>query len=176
MKDAIGYLRVSTREQGRSVHACQVLRPRQATEALAMTLLRVLPSANRTASAPSTMTFRGSMAGLHVPLPTLRLHPRGCRCTARGRCGSLFLTSPWTFTTYSSPVLSRRTLFLHQSYLGAITVNAVAPTVFRSPLTAWMIAGDEKAKTVASPSAILPIGMTEVFASINETAKTFWNR
>jgi len=33
-----------------------------------MTLLRVLPSANRTASAPSTMTFRGSMAGLHVPL------------------------------------------------------------------------------------------------------------
>ena len=155
MKDAIGYLRVSTREQGRSVHACQVLRPRQATEALAMTLLRVLPSANRTASAPSTMTFRGSMAGLHVPLPTLR---------------------PWTFTTYSSPVLSRRTLFLHQSYLGAITVNAVAPTVFRSPLTAWMIAGDEKAKTVASPSAILPIGMTEVFASINETAKTFWNR
>jgi hypothetical protein len=84
-----------------------------------MTLLRVLPSANRTASAPSTMTFRGSMAGLHVPLPTLRLHPRGCRRTARGRCGSLFLTSRWTFTTYSSPVLSRRTLKIGESYLGA---------------------------------------------------------
>ena len=82
-----------------------------------MTLLRVLPSANRTASAPSTMTFRGSMAGLHVPLPTLRLHPRGCRRTARGRCGSLFLTSRWTFTTYSSPVLSRRTLFSGESPL-----------------------------------------------------------
>ena len=33
--------------RAKSVHACQVLRPRQATEALAMTLLRVLPSANR---------------------------------------------------------------------------------------------------------------------------------
>jgi hypothetical protein len=84
-----------------------------------MTLLRVLPSANRTASAPSTMTFRGLMAGLHVPLPTLRLHPRGCRRTARGRCGSLFLTSRWTFTTNSSPVLSRRTLFFGESPLGA---------------------------------------------------------
>jgi NAD(P)-dependent dehydrogenase (short-subunit alcohol dehydrogenase family) len=28
-----------------------------------------------------------------------------------------------------------------------ITVNAIAPTVFRSPLTAWMFADDEKAKT-----------------------------
>jgi NAD(P)-dependent dehydrogenase (short-subunit alcohol dehydrogenase family) len=27
-----------------------------------------------------------------------------------------------------------------------ITVNAIAPTVFRSPLTAWMFADDEKAK------------------------------
>lgn len=29
-----------------------------------------------------------------------------------------------------------------------ITVNAIAPTVFRSPLTAWMFADDEKAQTV----------------------------
>jgi len=29
-----------------------------------------------------------------------------------------------------------------------ITVNAIAPTVFRSPLTAWMFEDDEKAKTV----------------------------
>jgi len=28
-----------------------------------------------------------------------------------------------------------------------ITVNAIAPTVFRSPLTAWMFGDDEKAKT-----------------------------
>jgi hypothetical protein len=31
------------------------------------------------------------MAGLHVPLPTLRRHPRGCLRTARGRCESLIL-------------------------------------------------------------------------------------
>src|SRR5215213_9752433 len=31
------------------------------------------------------------MAGLRDPLPTLRLHPRGRRRTARGRCGSLLL-------------------------------------------------------------------------------------
>jgi NAD(P)-dependent dehydrogenase (short-subunit alcohol dehydrogenase family) len=29
-----------------------------------------------------------------------------------------------------------------------ITVNAIAPTVFRSPLTAWMFGDDDKAKTV----------------------------
>ena len=31
------------------------------------------------------------MAGLHVPLPTLRRHPRGCLRTARGRRGLLLL-------------------------------------------------------------------------------------
>jgi len=36
-------------------------------------------------------SFRGSMAGLCAPLPTLRLHSRGCRRTARGRCGALLL-------------------------------------------------------------------------------------
>ncbi len=40
---------------------------------------------------PATVFYRGSMAGLHVPLPTLRRHPRGCLRTAWGRCGSLFL-------------------------------------------------------------------------------------
>src|ERR1700730_12407823 len=31
------------------------------------------------------------MAGLYVPLPTLRRYPRGYLRTARGQCGSLFL-------------------------------------------------------------------------------------
>ena len=40
-----------------------------------------------------------------------------------------------------------------------ITVNAIAPTVFRSPLTAWMFADDEKAKAVrAGFLARVPIG------------------
>jgi NAD(P)-dependent dehydrogenase (short-subunit alcohol dehydrogenase family) len=40
-----------------------------------------------------------------------------------------------------------------------ITVNAIAPTVFRSPLTAWMFADDDKAKSVrAGFLARVPIG------------------
>src|SRR5262249_37235755 len=40
---------------------------------------------------PESVFYRGLMAGLHVPLPTLRRHPRGCLRTAWGRCGSLLL-------------------------------------------------------------------------------------
>jgi NAD(P)-dependent dehydrogenase (short-subunit alcohol dehydrogenase family) len=40
-----------------------------------------------------------------------------------------------------------------------ITVNAIAPTVFRSPLTEWMFKDDEKAKTVrAGFLARVPLG------------------
>jgi NAD(P)-dependent dehydrogenase (short-subunit alcohol dehydrogenase family) len=40
-----------------------------------------------------------------------------------------------------------------------ITVNAIAPTVFRSPLTAWMFADDDRAKAVrAGFLARVPIG------------------
>ena len=55
---------------------------------------RVLPHGlppNRRRRHPELSFFRGSMAGLHTPLPTLRRHHRGCLRTARGRCGSLLL-------------------------------------------------------------------------------------
>jgi hypothetical protein len=51
----------------------------------------VLPSGTSTPSAPEILDFRGSMAGLHAPLPTLRRHPRGGLRTARGRYGLLAL-------------------------------------------------------------------------------------
>ena len=40
---------------------------------------------------PGSQRFRGSMAGLYAPLPTLRRRPHGRLRTARGRCGSLLL-------------------------------------------------------------------------------------
>ncbi len=71
--------------------ACQVLRPRRAAAALARSRAAVSPSAFATASAPGSLSFRGSMAGLRIPLPTLRPQPYGCQRTARGRCGLLCL-------------------------------------------------------------------------------------
>ena len=57
--------------------SCQGLRPRRVEPPLAMTQQLVLPSTQLTVSAPGISDFRGSMAGLHVPLPTLRPCPRG---------------------------------------------------------------------------------------------------
>ena len=77
--------------RARSVHACQGLRPRRVAWALAIARPCVLPSVNRTTSAPGSNFFRGSMAGLHVPLSTLHVAPRGTPRMTRGQCGSLCL-------------------------------------------------------------------------------------
>ena len=74
-----------------SLCTCQGLRPRRTRRALAMTRPSVSPSAVSTASASGSNAFRGSMAGLCAPLPTLRAGPHGPTRTARGRCGSLLL-------------------------------------------------------------------------------------
>ncbi len=53
--------------------------------------------------------LRGSMAGPHLPLSTLRRTPHGALRMTRGQFGSLYLSLYKTFTYYSLPV-SRRTL------------------------------------------------------------------
>src|ERR1700712_2004664 len=56
-----------------------------------MTRHSVLPSRLVTLAAPGRRRFRGSMASLHAPLPTLRPAPHGTRRTAWGQCDSLGL-------------------------------------------------------------------------------------
>jgi len=88
------HLRPVTRYPGsraKSVHTCWGLRPRRTETPLAITWRPMLPSGCVTPSASGICFFRGSMASLHDPLPTLRPVPRGTRRTARGRCDSLRL-------------------------------------------------------------------------------------
>jgi hypothetical protein len=75
----------------RSVCTCQGLRPRRAVRALALARPSYCLPRSETRRHPGLNFFRGSMAGLYPPLPTLRRHPHGCRRTARGRGGSLRL-------------------------------------------------------------------------------------
>jgi hypothetical protein len=74
-----------------SVHA-QGLRPRGAITSLAISICYVSPSVHVDAvGTPKYTLFRGSIPGLHVPLPTLRAPPCGCARMARGQCDSLSL-------------------------------------------------------------------------------------
>lgn len=86
-----GSTRRSPGSRAKSFHACQGLRPRRIGRVLAIAHLPMLPSAMTTASASKMRRFRGSMAGLHAPLPTLRRRPHERLRTARGRCGLLLL-------------------------------------------------------------------------------------
>ena len=93
----------------RSLCTCQGLRPRRAEQRLALSPLPMLPSAVTKASAPGTITFRGSMAGLCLPLPTLRPGPRGPNTHGSGSMRIAIPSSQRTSTAYSLPV-SRRTV------------------------------------------------------------------
>jgi len=88
----------------RSVHTCWGLRPRRAVQALAMTRLAMLPSAQSTASATRGWCFRGSIPSLCAPLSTLHQHPHGCQRMTRGQCGSLDLH--WERLALSTPCRS----------------------------------------------------------------------
>jgi NAD(P)-dependent dehydrogenase (short-subunit alcohol dehydrogenase family) len=83
----------------------------------------------------------------------------GKQMIAQGRGGKVVLTSSARGKLghpagYSAYCTSKSAVDGMTKALGCewgkygITVNAIAPTVFRSPLTAWMFADDEKAKTV----------------------------
>ena len=59
---------------------------------LALTPPPVLPSAYSNASAPGTISpFAAQWLACTLPCRRFAGHPRGCRRTARGRCGSLLL-------------------------------------------------------------------------------------
>ena len=94
----------------------------------------------------------------------------GKRMIAQGRGGKVVFTSSARGKLghpagYSAYCTSKSAVDGMTKALGCewgkfgITVNAIAPTVFRSPLTAWMFADDEKAKTVrAGFLARVPVG------------------
>jgi NAD(P)-dependent dehydrogenase (short-subunit alcohol dehydrogenase family) len=94
----------------------------------------------------------------------------GKRMIEQGRGGKVVLTSsargklghPAGYSAYCS---SKAAVDGMTKALGCewgkfnITVNALAPTVFRSPLTAWMFADDERARTTrAGVLARIPVG------------------
>ncbi len=94
----------------------------------------------------------------------------GKRAIARGGGGKVVLMSsaraklghPMGYSAYCSSKAAvdgiTRALGCEWGKYG-ITVNAIAPTVFRSALTAWMFADDEKAKAVrAGFLARVPLG------------------
>jgi len=80
----------------------QGLRPRGAITSLAISICYVLPSVHLDAvGTPKLTCFRGSIPGLHVPLPTLRAPPYGSTRMARGQCDSLCLhCMKLSFTTF----------------------------------------------------------------------------
>src|SRR5712691_4156428 len=81
--------RSSPGSQPRCFHACAGSQtswgPRMSGD---LTSPSVWPSARGTASAPQFLKFRGSIPGLHVPLPTLGTLPHDRPPMARGRYGS----------------------------------------------------------------------------------------
>jgi NAD(P)-dependent dehydrogenase (short-subunit alcohol dehydrogenase family) len=94
----------------------------------------------------------------------------GQRAIAQGRGGKVVLMSsargklghPAGYTAYCASKAATdgltRALGCEWGKFG-ITVNAIAPTVFRSPLTAWMFEDDEKARTTrAGMLARIPLG------------------
>lgn len=94
----------------------------------------------------------------------------GKRVIAQGRGGKVVLVSsargklghPAGYSAYCTSKAATdgltRALGCEWGKYG-ITVNAIAPTVFRSPLTAWMFEDDEKANTTrAGMLARIPLG------------------
>ena len=75
----------------RSVRACQVLRPRRAVQIARAGASEHIAFRYTDSVGFDLVFYRGSMAGLPVPLPTLRRRPHERLRTAWGRCGLLLL-------------------------------------------------------------------------------------
>src|SRR4029077_4356766 len=75
----------------RSVHACQVLRPRRVAQVLALALLDILPSTTQTASAPG-ISFLSRLNGWPARSPT-DASPTSSRMPAHGS-GPMWFATP----------------------------------------------------------------------------------
>src|ERR1017187_8442901 len=131
----------------KSVHTCQVLRPRRVVRALAIARPSVLPSSRDISSAPGMRDFHGSMAGPCAHLSTLRRDPHGSLRTTRChrglldlRCSRLALLTPCRFyrrtPLRSTPITGASSLLRATPPLRIASVFAlvVLPTR-RFPLT-----------------------------------------
>ncbi len=103
--------------------------------------------------------MQGNVTGAWLALPRLRQagHPAGPRRQGDSRLlGARQARPPGRLQAYCASKAATdgltKALGCEWGKYG-ITVNAIAPTVFRSPLTAWMFEDDEKARRDASRDA-----------------------
>lgn len=114
-----------------------------------------------------------SVMAANVRGPWLVCRSAGRQLIAQGRGGSVVLISSARGKLghpagYSAYCPSKAAVDLLAKTLGAewgahgIRVNAIAPTVFRSPVTAWMFGDDERATTVRTAFlSRIPLGRLE---------------
>jgi hypothetical protein len=107
--------------RAKSVCTCQGLRPRRFVRVLALAHPNMLPSAICTRRHREQNSFRGSMAGLCVPLPTLR--PQASRLLTLGS-GPM-----WIATPSSSRTCTDCSLPVFPAHSDRVAANTYKPSV-----------------------------------------------